>query len=123
MQEPHRTPLDRPEPPVDPSDELVDRRSEVLVLLDVLARWDGNLDEHDFADPLWVLLEKHFESVQLLRHSLDVVETVDSDDDLDTFESSLEICDALDHRVHLEALQQFTVISWCYEGRRVDLHR
>jgi hypothetical protein len=39
--------LDRTEPAVDPTDELVYARAEILVFLDVLARGDGELHEDD----------------------------------------------------------------------------
>jgi hypothetical protein len=87
----NRHKLDGPEPAVDPADEFVDHRPEVLVLLDVLTRRDGELDEHDLSDPLGVLFEEHLESVKLLRYALDVVETVDADNDLDALEPLLKL--------------------------------
>lgn len=83
--------LDRPETPVDPANKLIHHAAQVLVLLDVLTRRDSELYEHDFADPFGVLGEKTFEGVQFLRDPLDVVETVDSDNDFDTFETFLEL--------------------------------
>lgn len=41
--------LHRSEPAVDPADELVHRRTQVLVLLDVLTRGNGQLRENDLS--------------------------------------------------------------------------
>lgn len=46
--------LDRSKPAVDPADELVNRRPEVLVLLDVLTRGDGKLNEDDLRERMQV---------------------------------------------------------------------
>jgi len=47
VHEVNRHELDRSEATVDSSDELVDRRSQVLVLLDVLTGGNSELDEDD----------------------------------------------------------------------------
>lgn len=104
VQEVDRHPIDRAEPAVDPPDQLVDRRAQVLVLLDVLARRHGDLDEDDLAEPLWVFFEEDLHRVQLLRHALDVVEAVDADNDLDAFETTTERRDTLHDRVLRERL-------------------
>lgn len=105
MHEVNRHELDRPEPTVDPPNELVDRRAKVLVLFDILARGNGDLDENDLADPLGMIVEEDLESVKLLRDSLDVVKAVDADDDLDSFEATAKSGDALNDAVLLEALR------------------
>ena len=87
--------VDGTEATVDASDKLVDRRPEVLVLLDILARRDGKLCENNFADPLGMLGQEEFESVQLLWDTLDVVQSVDTNDDLDVSEAVLELLNAL----------------------------
>lgn len=74
--------LDRAKSPIDPAHELVDARAEVLVLFDILARGDRELDEDDLADPLGVLREEDFKGLQFLRDALDVIEAVDTDHDL-----------------------------------------
>jgi len=43
----NRHELDRAEPTVDSTDQLVDTSSQVLVFLDVLSRWDSELDKND----------------------------------------------------------------------------
>jgi hypothetical protein len=86
----NRHPIDRSEPPVDPTDQLVDRRTQVLILFDVLTRRDGDLYEDDFTEPFGVFFEEDFHRVKFLRYSFDVVQSVDSDDDLDTFEATTE---------------------------------
>lgn len=52
----------------------------------------------DLSDPFWVLSEEELEGVQLLGDSLDVVESVNSDNQLDTVEPLLELLDSLLHR-------------------------
>jgi len=101
-----RHPVDGTEAAVDAPDELVDHGAQVLVLLDVLARGDGDLDEDDLADPLGVLLEEDLHGVELLRHALDVVEAVDADDELDALEPAPQGRDALLHLVLLERLEE-----------------
>lgn len=50
----------------------------------------------DYAtNPLWMLCQENLKRMQLLRDSLDVVKTVDTNDELDTLELLLEGCDAL----------------------------
>lgn len=53
------------------------------------------MDENDFADPFRVLLEEDLHGVKLLRNTLDVIETVDADDEFDPLETALERLDAL----------------------------
>jgi hypothetical protein len=92
--------LDRPEPAVDSAYELIDARAEVLVFLHVLSGGDGELDKDDLgvsstahavlvptgrtylANPLGVLREEDLERLKLLRNTLDVVKSVNTDDDL-----------------------------------------
>lgn len=96
--------LDGAELSVDAADQLVDYCAKVLVFLDILARRNGNLDENDLANPLRVLSKKNLESMQLLRHTLDVVQTVDTDNELDALELLLECCNALLNLGLLKAL-------------------
>jgi hypothetical protein len=78
--------LDGAELAVDTADELVDDGAQVLVLFDVLAGGNSDLDEDDLADPFGVFGEEHFHGVELLRHALDVVQSVNADDEFDAFE-------------------------------------
>ena len=96
MHEMDRHELDRAEPAVDPTDQLVHRPPQALVLFHVLPGRHGHLDEHDFADPFGVLFQEDFERVQFLRHAFDVVEAIDADDDFDVLEAGLELFDAVD---------------------------
>jgi hypothetical protein len=86
--------FDRTEPTVDSADQLVDHRAEVLVLFDVLTRWNGELHEDDLAYPLRVLLEEYLEGMEFLRNALDVVESVDADNNLYPFEAFFQLLDA-----------------------------
>ena len=108
MHEVNRHKLDRAKAAVDPADELVHARAQVLVLLDVLPTRDGDLDEDDFPDPLGMLVEENLERVHLLRDALDVVEAVDADDDLDAFEATAQGRDARNYGLLLEALGELT---------------
>lgn len=81
------------EPPIDPANELIHDRSQVLILLHIAATGNGNLDEYNLSNPLRVLVEENFESVKLLGNTLDVVETVNADDEFDTLELLLELRD------------------------------
>jgi hypothetical protein len=85
--------LDGTELAVDASNKFVDNSAEILVLLDILARGNGDLYEDNLANPLRVLGKEDLESVQLLGHTLDVVQAVDTDNELDALELLLERCD------------------------------
>ena len=100
--------LDRAETSVDASNELVDCRAQVLVFLDILARGYGKLRKDNLADPFRMLCQEELERVQLLRDTLDVVEPVDTDDDLDTVEAVLELLDTFLNAVLLEVLSNDT---------------
>ena len=91
----YRHKLDSPKATVDTSDELIHRRAQVLVLLDILTRRHSKLDKDDPADPLWMLCEEKLECVELLRHALDIVESVNTNDDLDAVKALFERSDAL----------------------------
>jgi hypothetical protein len=80
---------------VDSADEFVDNCTEVLVLLYVLSRRNGNLNQHNLADPLRVFCQENFKSVKLLRDTLDVIKTVNTNNQLDALELLLECLDTL----------------------------
>jgi hypothetical protein len=90
MHKVYRHKLDGAETSIYTTDEFVDGRAQILVLLDVLSRGHGKLREDNLSDPLWVLSEEELERMKLLRNTLDVVEPVDSNDDLDAVEALLE---------------------------------
>jgi hypothetical protein len=83
--------LDRSELTVDLSDQLFRQAPQVLVLLHVLSRRNGKLEEDDLSDPLGVLVQETLDGVKFLRDSLDVIQSIDSDDDLDTLETFLQL--------------------------------
>jgi hypothetical protein len=87
--------LDSSETSIDTTDELVDSGAQVLVLLDILSGGYSKLRKNDLPDPFWVLGEEEFERVELLGDALDIVKTVDADDDLDAVEALFEGCDTL----------------------------
>jgi hypothetical protein len=105
--------LDSPETPIDAANKFVDCRPQVLILFDILTRWDSELNkdnlgtasEHSnirrsvirsyLSDPLGMLRQEKFESMKLLRNTLDIVQAIDADNDLDTTEALLELCDSI----------------------------
>jgi len=103
--------LDSAELAVDASYELIDDSTEVLVLLDVLSRRNGDLYKHDLTDPFGMLCEEHLESVQLLWYTLDVVEAINTNDELHTLELLLEGCYPLLYLGLLETLVELLGID------------
>lgn len=51
--------LDRSKAAVDSADQLVDVAPQVLILLDILTRGHGDLNENDFANPFRVLVKEN----------------------------------------------------------------
>jgi hypothetical protein len=87
--------LDSPETSIDTTDKLVDSCAQILVLLYVLSGGNSKLGKDDLPDPLWVLGEEELECVELLGNTLDIVEAVNTDNDLDSAKTVLESCDTL----------------------------
>jgi hypothetical protein len=55
-------------------------------------------------DPLRMLGEEEFECMKLLWYTLNVIQSIDTDDEFDTLKSALKILYALLHRLLLEVL-------------------
>jgi len=91
----YRHELDSPETSIGTTDKLVDGCAQILVLLYVLSGGNSKLHKDDLPDPFWVLREKELECVELLGNALDVVEAVNTDNNLDSVEALLESCDTL----------------------------
>jgi hypothetical protein len=96
---------------VDSADEFVDNCTEVLVLLYILSRRDGNLNQHNLADPFGVFCQEDFKSVKLLRDTLDVIKTVNTNNQLDALELLLECLDTLCNLGLLEAFLELLRIN------------
>ena len=64
----------------------------------------GSPENAYLSDPLGVLAEEKFESVQLLRNSLDVIQAINTDYDLHVPEPILELLDAFLHAFLLQVL-------------------
>jgi hypothetical protein len=79
-------------PTIDPSHQLVHSRSQILILFDVLPGWHCQLHEDYFSNPFGVLCQEDLESVHLLWNTLDVVKTINADDDFASLETLLELC-------------------------------
>jgi hypothetical protein len=80
---------------IDSSDEFVDYGPEILVLFNILAAGDCDLDENDFADPFGMLSEEDFEGVELLGYAFDVIKSVYSDDEFHAFKFAFQHLDSL----------------------------
>lgn len=87
--------LDCPETSIDTTDKLVDSCAQILVLLYVLSGGNSKLSKDDLPNPLWVLGEEELECVELLGNALDIVEAINTDNDLDSVETVLEGCNTL----------------------------
>lgn len=91
MHEVYRHKVHRPKAPVNPPDQLVHGAPQILILLDILSRRYSKLHKHDFPDPFRMLRQEDFERMHLLRHALDVVETINADDDFAPLEALFEL--------------------------------
>ena len=106
MHEMNRHKFDRPESSIDPSDELIHARSEILVLFHIASRGNGYLDKDDFAHHLGVRSEEGFECVELLGDTFDVVKTVDTNYDLYALEACAQLGDSLLDRRGIDSLDK-----------------
>ena len=113
MHKVNRHKLDRAEASIDATDEFVDCGAQILVLFDVLTRRHSELCKDDFSNPLWVLGEEELESMELLGHALDIIESVYADDDLDAVEALFKSSNALLNGLFLQVLYvQISVSVW-----------
>ena len=78
---------------IDAANELVDDRPQILVLFDILPRRYCQLCKNDFADPFGMLAKEELERMQLLRDTLDIVQSVHADDDLNISKPLLKLGD------------------------------
>jgi hypothetical protein len=69
------------------------------------------LDQDDFADPLWMIGEEHFKGMKFLRDTFDVVQPIDSYNQLDPFELAREDGDAILYPLFLEGVDEFIGIN------------
>ena len=101
MHKVYRHELDSPKTSIDTTDKLVDSCAQILVLLYVLSGGDSKLRKDDLPDPLWVLGEEELECVKLLGNAFDIIEAVNTDNNLDSIETLLEGCNTLLNRLLL----------------------
>ena len=94
----NRHKLDGTETTIDSSDELIDHSAKILVFFDILTTGYCYLHEDNFSDPFWMFRQEYFECMELLRNSFDVIQSVNSDNQLDTFEFALQDGDAVLYR-------------------------
>ena len=99
---------------VDSANEFVDNCTEVLVLLYILSRRDGNLNQHNLADPFGMLCQEDFKSVKLLRNTLDVIKTINTNNQFNALELLLECLDTL---CNLGLLEAFFELLWVNTDR------
>jgi hypothetical protein len=109
---------------VDSADEFVDNCTEVLVLLYILSRRDGNLNQHNLANPFGVFCQENFKSVKLLGNTLDVIKTINTDNEFDTLELLLECLNALHNLGLFKPFLEFLGINTdgeCTDGDNLAL--
>ena len=90
---------------IDSAHKLVDNSSEILIFFDVFTTGDSNLDQDNFPNPFRMLCEEDFQGMKLLRNTLDVVQSVDTNDDLDSLKPVLEGPELLQYRLSLQTLE------------------
>mmetsp|Transcript_1829 Transcript_1829/g.4135 ORF Transcript_1829/g.4135 Transcript_1829/m.4135 type:complete len:224 (-) Transcript_1829:1537-2208(-) len=99
--------LERAKPAVDTPDELVHLVAQLLVARCVAARRRGDLNELYAVGPLRVILEELLERDELVRDTLDIVHSVDTQQQLLAVEAPLQLDDlvlelgALEHGLKL----------------------
>lgn len=101
----------RPESTINPTDKFIHASSQILVLLHILSGWNGQLDQHNFADPLGVLGKESLECLEFLRYTFDVIQTVNTDDDLDTLKSSFQRTKTLDNGFFLKTFDKLVRVD------------
>jgi hypothetical protein len=67
---------------IDFPNQFLNLSSELLVYLQIGATWNGHLYQYNPANLVWVLLEKLIQGLKLLWYALNVVKTVDANQDL-----------------------------------------
>jgi hypothetical protein len=104
MHKVYRHKLDSAEASINATDELVDRCTQILVLLDVLSRGHGELYKDDLSDPFWVLSEEELKCMELLRNALNIIKSIDADDDFHAVKALLKGNDTLLNGLFLQVL-------------------
>ena len=96
---------------VDSADEFVDDGTQILVLLNILSRRDGDLNQHNLANPFGMFCQEDFKSMELLRDTLDVIKTINTNNQFDALELLLECLDTLCNLGLLEAFLELLRIN------------
>lgn len=91
----NRHELDGAKAAIDSAYQLVDDCSEILVFFDVFSAGYCYLDEHNFSYPFRVFCKEYLECVKLLGNSFDIIESVDSNDQLYPFEFTFQDSDSV----------------------------
>lgn len=108
VHEVNRHEVHRSEPAVNTADEFVNNRSQILVLFNILPRRHSELSQNNLvvtysiqyvvkrllfvtnlANPFRMLAQEELQSVQLLRNTFDVVQPIDTDNNLHAPEALL----------------------------------
>lgn len=77
---------------VNSSNKFLDFLAQHLIFMYSRARRDAQLHQHDLADPLGIFLQHLIKGMKFLGYSLDIVQSVDSQDYLLALEVLLELC-------------------------------
>lgn len=112
----NRHALHRSETTIDPTDKFIHASSQILVLLHILSGWNRQLDQHNFADPLGVLGKESLKCLELLRDTFDIIQTVDTDDDLDAVKPCFQRTKAFDNGFFLKTFDKLVWIDTDGEG-------
>lgn len=91
-----------------------------MVLLDVLSRRNSDLNQDNLANPFRVFCEEYFKRMKLLRDTLDIVETVNANDQFNALEFTLKRGNALLDLWFLEALFEFLGVNANWECANGD---
>ena len=90
---------------IDTAYQFIDSASQLLIFLDIFTRRNGKLHKHDLSDPFRMLTKEYFHSMHLLRNTLNVIKTINTDNDLTVAKSVLQLLD--------------TVLNFCPPSRRL----
>ena len=103
------------------SDKLIDVSSQYFVFFNGFPGRNGDLQQFDFANHFWMLLEEVLERMQLVRHAFDVVETVTADDKLDVSKLLTKVVHSVLGCIGLESVDKFVRIYTYGKSSRSDL--
>lgn len=100
---------------VDSANKLINNRSQVLVFFDITTTGHCHLNQNNASDPVGVFGQEYFQRMQFLRHTLDVIQSVNADDKLHTLEFALQCLNTLDDLRLLQAFSELLRVDADWE--------